>query len=133
MHNKKYFVLPTYYKQDSSRSLRPLGKNVLRRCCQINFFELQFNGPLLTLKVSSVVIGLKVSVFTINWQTWQFLFSHGSLPKVLLRIGSEALTKWSFKLFPLQNPTIKKLGNTFWCSLSGTSRICNSSKIILKF
>ena len=67
------------------------------------------------LKVSSVVIGLKVYVFTINWQTWQFLFPDGSLPKVWLRIESEALTK----LFPLWNPTVGTLANTFWCSLSG--------------
>ena len=28
--DKKYFFLPTYYKQDSSRSLKPFEKNVLR-------------------------------------------------------------------------------------------------------
>ena len=72
-------------------------------------------------------------MFTINWQTWQGFFPHGSLPKMLLRIGSEALTKWTFKLFPLQNSTIRTLGNTFWYSLSGASRICNSSKIVLVF
>ena len=68
-----------------------------------------------SVKVSSVVIGLKVHMFTINWQTWQFLFPHGSLPKVWLRIESEALTK----LFPLWNPTVGTLANTFGCSLSG--------------
>ena len=56
-------------------------------------FRLQFNGPLLILNVSSVATGPKLSVFTINWQTWWFLFPHGSLAKVLLRIESQALTK----------------------------------------
>ena len=59
-----------------------------------------------------VIIGLKLSVFTINWQSWQFLFPQISLPKVLLRIGSEVLTKQSFNFFPLRNPTIATLGNT---------------------
>ena len=56
---------------------------------EANFFELQFKGPLLILKVSSGVIGVTVSVFTINWEIWLFLFPHGSLFKVFLRIGSE--------------------------------------------
>ena len=34
--------------------------------------------PILILKVLSVVVGLNVSVFTINWQTWPFLFPHDS-------------------------------------------------------
>ena len=33
----------------------------------------------------------------------------------------------------MRNPTIGALVNTFWCSLSGASRICNSSKIVLVF
>ena len=63
----------------------------------------------------------------------KFLFPHGSLPKVWLRIGSEALAKWSFKLSPSQNLQIETLWNTFWCSLSGASRICDSFKIVLVF
>ena len=85
------------------------------------------------MDLSSFVIELKVSVFMIKRQTWQFLFPHSSLPKVLLRIGNEALTKWSFKFFQLWNPTIQTLGNTFWWSLFGASRICNSSKNVLVF
>ena len=93
---------------------------------------LQFNGLLLILKVSSVIIGLKVCVYN-KLADLAVFFSYGSLHKVWLEIGSEALTKWSFKFFPLQNPTIGTLENIFWCSLSGASKICNSSKIVLVF
>ena len=39
--------------------------------------ELQFNELLSVSKVSYVIIWLKVSVFTTNWQTWEFPFPHG--------------------------------------------------------
>ena len=82
-------------------------------------------------KKLSVAIVLKASVFITNWQTWRFLFEHESLPKYYWGQSEALLNKWSFKLFLLQNHTIGTLGNTFWHSLSGASRIRSSLKIVL--
>ena len=52
----------------------------------------------------------KVSVSYIKSQTWQFPFPHNSDLPVILTLGNTNLTKWSFRLSPLQNSKEKYPG-----------------------
>ena len=61
---------------------------------------------------------------TSTWSARAFFFSIGA---------TFALTRISFKLLALLNPTIGTFSKTFTCSMSGVNSKCISDKIFLSF
>ena len=77
------------------------------------FLELQFEGPLLILKVSPQALVVNVLVVLIKLQTKQVFFSDGSHLPISLVLGRAALTRWCLRLLSWRNLATGTLGNAF--------------------
>ena len=100
---------------------------------EVNYLRITVKYPLWILNASPQGLVEKLSMSHTKSQTWQFLFSHESDLPVISTFGLFALTKWTFRLLSVWNPTTGISWKTFLYSWFGVERICNKCKTFYAF